>query len=313
MPRENIFIESFPLVASNDELEIVKAKFPQYEDAYVATGCIKERREWVEKLWERYEPYADENFLVEIRGKGKFNERSWEMYLGSTFQSKGLVLNKKSPEGPDLHLTLGGVSVYVEATAPGLGEVDPAPEKPELIPGVPHIGGGDIEGVNRPLILRLTAAVSNKRVEYQKNIKKGLIKDSDPFIIAINGYTFLGIVADSDYLMRRTFFAAGCVSYPRLPTGSFGKPFFQYKPTVEKRTPQGIVQVPTDIFTNESYAEVSAILFSPDHIVATVRDLKTLGGDIVLVRNPFARNKLPNGFPAFGRECVLDGNKIYYI
>jgi hypothetical protein len=287
--------------------------FPQYEGAYIATACIPDRREWLKRLWVAYKPYADDNFLIELKSSGKFNERTWEMYLASVFLSQNFTLNQKSAEGPDLHLSLGGKDIWIEAIAPGLGEVDPAAERPVLTPGVLYSRGGDMEVMNRPKILRLTAAVSTKREAYKRNLGKGIIKENEPYVIAVNGFTFLGLVSDVDYLVRRSFFASGCVSLPRLPDGTLGAPTVLYEPTVDKQTPNGIVvKVPTDIFTNGNCKEISAVIFSPDHIVASIRDQESMGNNLMLVRNPFAQNPLPEDFRLPGRECVLEGTLISY-
>jgi hypothetical protein len=181
------------------------------------------------------------------------------------------------------------------------------------VPGQIYTGGGDIEVTNRSKIVRFAGAIHNKRSDYKKSLNSGLINAHDPYVIAVNGHGFSGLFTDVDFLVRRTLFASGCISYPMLPNGKLGPAGVIYQPTVTKYTAKGPVDIRTDIFTSGVCEEVSAVIFSQDHIVAHSGNGNKEGGELMLVRNPFAKNPLPIDFPVFGKECVLADGRITYI
>ena len=89
----------------------------------------KDAHDFVEGLWQKYESYAEPDFLDDARKD--FHAKTWEMYLGCLFKDTGFNLQKKTKkEGPDLHLLWNNRSIWVEATAPESGTGDNA--VPEL-------------------------------------------------------------------------------------------------------------------------------------------------------------------------------------
>jgi hypothetical protein len=81
-----IFTVNLPLVETDEEWENVKGTYPKYDSLFLAGGYCKERREKLDKLWIKYEPYADKHFLDQVRTN--FHQRSWEMYVGNVLLEK---------------------------------------------------------------------------------------------------------------------------------------------------------------------------------------------------------------------------------
>ena len=81
----------------------------------------------LEKLWNRFGPYADKQFIKEF-GR-HVEERFWEMYLGVRLLEGRKALRKKDKlpkaerdEGPDFCIQKGRRRIWVEAIAPSPGD-----------------------------------------------------------------------------------------------------------------------------------------------------------------------------------------------
>ena len=77
---KSIFTDNFPLITTDQELQVLKDKYPDYDSYYVASGSIQDRKKRFDDLYQKYHPYTDSHFLTEV--KKKFHQRTWEMYLG---------------------------------------------------------------------------------------------------------------------------------------------------------------------------------------------------------------------------------------
>jgi hypothetical protein len=314
-----VFLENFPITKTQIELEELQGNFPQYSAEYVTSASIKERREWIESLWQICENDVENNFTTELATKGRFNQKTWELFINCFLKKNNLKLLRRTGEGPDFSVEINSKIIWIEATAPSIGEVDSAPERPNIEPGEIYTGGGDIETTYRTKILRFVSAVRNKSnkvvaSQYYKGRLSSLIKENDCYVIAINGYDFSGLVADPIFLLRRSLLSAGCMSYRMLSDRSLAPGKYLHKPTVIKNKPDGSQEeIPTDIFTNDKYSEISAIIYSPEHIINTMGDINKLGNYLYLVKNPFAKNPIPKNFPSCRVEIVSEGNSITEI
>lgn len=312
----DIFLEKFPITKTQKELQELQSNFPQYSEEYIASASIQERREWIESLWQICKDDVENNFKIELATKGRFNQKTWEMFINCFLKKNNLKLIRKTGEGPDFSVYIDNKIIWIEATAPSIGEIDPAPERPNIEPGEIYTGGGDIETTYRTKILRFISAIRNKSnkvitSQYYKGRLSGLIKEEDCYVLAINGYDFSGLVTEPTFLLRRSLFSAGCMSYKLLDDGSLGSGEYLYKPTIIKNKPDGLQEeIPTDIFNNDKYSEISAIIYSPEHIINTMGDINKLGNYLYLVKNPFAKNPIPKDFPLCRLEIVLEGNSI---
>ena len=301
LPKK-LFDENIPDYTHRDDLGSLKdnQKYSQLSKDYLDIATLQDSREWLTEMWDVYEPYADRNFVSEIKKEGTFNQRSWELYLGYCLLTQDIPLEKIGSEGPDFMFESEGKKVWIEATAPGCGTVDPPDKKPDVQAGsLNYLAIHDREDHNRSKVLRILSGLHTKKDKYLDYCKKGIIKPEDIYITAINGYDFANDFAcDSDFLLRRSFFGKGCEQLGLAP-GQFS---YEDKPTITRSDGKTLE---TDIFLTNKFNYISGVLFSPMNIINNYG--KEIGKDITLVPNPHAKNKIPNDLFNFtnllGKSC----------
>jgi len=290
---EKLFPIDFGKADNNKELKKIQLQYSEYDPAYITAASAAERLEmkiWLEKLWLDYQPYADREFLQRV--KINFNEHTWEMYLTCSLLQNGMNLFPKGQdEGPDCKLKIKDSIVWIEAVVCKEGE-----ETDKVIKGnySGHRDGHDI-----PRILRITNAFDEKFRKYNQYIRKGTIQENDPFVIAINGSE-----ADA-YREELILGALLSVGYLTIPFDKEKKPFHQRRDHVNKKNKS---PVNTDIFLDEKYKGISAVIFSRDHIINSPRDI--LGSKFIIVLNPLAKNPLNVDDIKLGKTRWVDGDFI---
>ena len=258
--NNSLFTIELPFVSTNEELEKVQAMYSEYDPYFIASGCIKERREKIDKLWQKFKPYTDKHFLEEI--KKNFHQRSWEMYIGNVLLSKGLSIKYKN-EGPDF---IVNDDIYIECVASTRGD----PNKPDSVPEMyvartlEEIQVRDVP-VDK-MILRITQAIKDKELQYEKWKEKTWFNQKVSFVIAIN---------------------TGDLMYPQ-DRSIIRQALFGLK-TVKKQKSE----VPVDYFRSEKYNFVSGVLFSYELVI---NHPDNLGDDCIFVNNPFAKNPVNQDF-----------------
>ncbi|HOZ48677.1 MAG TPA: hypothetical protein PK468_18865 [Candidatus Hydrogenedentes bacterium] len=136
-----------------------------------------EQRKRLRTFWRVFEPYADRHFAVEIRKD--FQQRFWEMYLAWGLLGKGFSLRKNTGKAPDLCLDCASRPHWVECIVPKAGSGDDA---------VPEMGSNSqLKMPNSEILLRYTSAISEKHCKYEGYLKKRIVAQDEPFIIAVNG------------------------------------------------------------------------------------------------------------------------------
>lgn len=278
--QDSIFTIELPLINTDEELEKIKAIYPNYDPYFIASGCIKERRIKFENLWLKFKPYADRHFLAQA--KINFHQRSWEMYVGNVLLEKKLFIESKN-EGPDF---VANSNIYIECVACTKGD----PSKPDSVPEMyvartlDEICVQDVP-VDK-MILRMTQAIKDKAVNQHGEWKNKIwFNKQDPFIIAINTgdlehpQDYLGIP-----LIIKALFGLEFLQICRK-----GDNNFSWRNDIKK----GGSEVPVKYFTNKDFNFVSGILFS-DKMVLNHPD--NIGEDCIFVNNPFAQNPVNNDF-----------------
>jgi len=278
--QDSLFTVELPLVNSNEELERVKAMYPEYDPYFIASGCIKERKEKFEKLWHNFRPYADKHFLTEI--KTNFHQRSWEMYLGNVFLQKKLSIRSQD-EGPDFVVNN---NIYIECVAPTKGDLTKPDSVPEMfIAKTPkELRVQDIP--EDKILLRISQAIKEKLNQYEKWKFKNWFNQNASFVIAIN---------------------TGDLEYPEDPNMPnvlkvlFGFQYMQiniktkkisysYRSEIKKSNNK---PVPVNYFIRESFSFVSGVLFSNETVV---NHPDKIGDDCIFVNNPFSSSPVDQKF-----------------
>ena len=269
------------------------------------TKSLLAYKNFAEKLWVKYHPYADSNFLIEIGNS--FHERFWEMYLACTLLQNNICLEKKrTNKGPDIQVKFGISTIWIEATAPRGGD----PDKPDSVVQ-PLMTPGKIVGGKVPddqIILRYRNTIQEKyNNKYNRYLTNDIISSVDCYVIAINGCQIHCSRVENNIprIVRSVFpFGLQVVTINTKSHEVVGTSH-QYRPSITKASGKS---VDTNIFLNQNYQNISAILFSNADVGNQV---DPFGQDFVCVRNPYALNPLPNNFLCIGSEySVSIGNMI---
>jgi hypothetical protein len=263
---------------------------------------LSDARKHCEELWDLFEPYADAQFLTEIRSN--FHSRYWEMYLGAYFISSGYNVAAPKP-GPDIGIDVAGRRVWFEAVSPSRG----AEGHPDQVPQKPF--DGTVQEVPADKInLRYLNCVHEKYCQYLKWIDRQTIGCDDAFVVAINP--------------RRLGFEYADTTPPRILQVALGlgplyvaldrktlkvvDSGFQFQSAIAKGSG---ISVDTAVFLQEKYAGLNGLLCSR---VDAVNRPEALGEDFQFVANPRARNPLPGNFRLHGTyyrvEQVNEGYEI---
>jgi type I restriction enzyme S subunit len=259
-------------------------------------------RSFMRSLWREYRPFADSNFrqhmLVDL------DARFWEMYLACTLLENSLPLLRRT-EGPDISIKHDVGRIWVEAVAPTSG-ADSNPDRvPSMKPGIATIIPEE------KIILRLRAAIREKYdSKYHDYVNKGLVKPTDPYVIAINSCKIGPAIMETDT--------------PRILQAVF--PIGNWQVTIDRKTGIAIdtghqirsrirraggAEVRTDVFLDPEYSNLSGVVYSHTSVRA-YPFAKRMGQDFIFIHNPLAINKLRHGFLKVGREYVATENDDEY-
>lgn len=279
--QRTIFTIEIPFVKTHEELEKIKQMYPKYDPYYIASGCIKERRDKFDNLWKNYQIYADSHFLTQIRTN--FHQRSWEMYVGNVFLKKCLKIQSQN-EGPDFIIDK---IAYIECVAPTKGD----PAKPDSVPEIfAATTPEEIRVQNVPvdkMILRITQAIKDKSVDQYNNWKSKKWFDSKtPFVIAVNTGDLEHIEDPRMPNVLKALFGFQFMQI-NIKTGATN---FSHRDKVEKTNN---VLVPVNYFINEDFSFVSGVLFSNKSVL---NHPENIGEDCIFVNNPFADNPVSRSF-----------------
>lgn len=265
----------------------------------------KRERDILEKLWARFEPYADANFRSAIATD--FQSHFWEMYLAVTLLDLGFHLRSRrelGEGGPDICISSGETNIWIEAVACGVSPTD----------NVGSENGFDengFESVDESVILRYTAVISEKFRKYGKYLDTGILSTSEPYLIAVNSARVPFSLPDNNppdmipNIIRAVMPFGNYTIMHNPETNQIVEEGYSCRKEIAKSSGNN---VPTNVFLSQEYTGVSAILFSN----IDISDLpERHGDDLLLFRNPMAINPLSSGWLKAGVEYSLEGKKIF--
>lgn len=204
---------------------------------------------------------AGAHFVFELTGSSaeKFWQRVWEMALGRHLRACGHTISTR-PEGePDYFFQADGQGVWVEAISPS-----PGPDLPRHWTTFDPLNPGPACGPvpNTEMLLRWTAAFKEKAGKCAEYRRKGIVKPTDAFVIAIDG-SQLSKVAHTHGISRFPFvvesvFPIGPLAISIDPeTRKLGSAFQTVEASVENRNK---AVVPKERFFRAEFSGVSAVL-----------------------------------------------------
>lgn len=303
-----LFSENFNIIKSDEELTALHKRFPDYDIAYLcqATYSLRTKdRDWMEKLWEQYEPYADKQFLNDFRKQ--FTQRAWELYLGATLLSRGFRLGKHRDSGPDLDIqnkTGDKRLAWVEAIAVEKGDGN------DRVPEMVYNSVGSVP--EEQMMLRLTGGLDKKFKKYCDELKKGVVKYDESYVIAIDRSALQHVDASAPLILK-VLFGIGDLTITfalengkHKPTGTF----WSELPKLDKTSGQ---PVSMKFFLDPAHAGISAVIYSHHGILNSPRIPEEMGEDFIIALNPHAKNPLPQNFFSFGDEFAVQGNSVNKI
>ncbi|WP_155247348.1 hypothetical protein [Teredinibacter turnerae] len=247
----------------------------------------KNAREFIYYLWKEYQRYADPHFVTEFQKD--FDARFWEMYL-TVLLSEKFAIGSLS-EGPDI--LIENHKIWVEA-------VTATPGREGLPDSVPEIIFNRSMAQELPtdkIILRLTSALNSKLIALNKYIKKGLVKNTEPYVVALNDGP-IGWLGDIDnQRILKALFPLGdeYVVFDR-DSESVSEPKFKYREEILKENKSG---VKVNNFLSSEYELVSGVLYSSK---GCFNIPKNCGSELVFVHNPMAKNPIEIGVFPVGSE-----------
>lgn len=300
-----LFNENLGTASNRVELDKLKKKFSNYHPTYVAISTMTTRpkfRDWLESIWKQYEPYADSNFPNEF--KKQFNQRAWELHLGSTLINRGHVLGNHSNTGPDIKIPYKSKNVWVEAITVEKGDAQ------DKVPDIEY--GKAMDVPEKEMLLRLTAGLREKYRKYLTYLKGGLIGQDDPFIIAIDRSPLEHPDAQIPLILKCLFAIGHQVLFIKRekPQPRTEESTWSAREKVNKISGSEVEML---MFRDSSFEGISAVIYCPWNILNIPRDPKKMGDNFVIVHNPFAKNPLPNNFFRFGDMWKQEGDQLQKI
>jgi hypothetical protein len=239
-------------------------------------------REQCEALWDIYEPYADAEFLIEVRSN--FDARFWEMYLTTFLIKEGYEAICPKP-GPDVGFDFNGRRIWIEATSPTRG----APGTMEQVPEVEH--DGMMRSVpNERMVLRYLNSISEKyRRQYVSWLDNNIVSPRDAFVIAINPrrLRFDNHDTDPPRILQAGFMVGSPYMAIDRGTSKTVEAGYQFRDAITKASGSSVA---AGVFENGEYCGLSGLLCSR---VDAANQPGEMGGDFQLVPNPHAKVALP--------------------
>jgi len=302
---EKLFTENFKSVNTDKELKELQEQCKEYDPAYITQSAgvpRKHIKEWLEKLWQQYEPYADNDFPKKI--KKEFNQRTWEMYLACTLLDRGFSLKERKNrrnKGPDICLVVENKNIWTEAVTTNVGKGN---DKVEIHcdKDIQHIRAYDYP--EEQILLRLRNALDSK-FQKHKDYLKNVIKESEPYIIAVNAGKLLALNPGIPLILK-CLFSIGFLTIP-IHNEKPRTPFWSKREELKKKSGSSVSM---GFFENPEYSCVSAVVYCADDILNSPEDKNTMGDNFVFVLNPLAKNKIEEKLFNFGQVWKKGNDKI---
>jgi len=247
-------------------------------------------KDFVEQLWKTYKHYAEPKFLKGIQED--FHARFWELYLACTLIENCFILRVNKGIGPDILIEDGSQKVWIEAIAPTCGD-----SEEDKVPEVKYNEVFDFP--EEKIILRYTNAISTKCNDFKKNFEKGIVKEEDAYIIAVNGSKILYPENDPPLILKSVLPIGYLSILIDTKTMEVIDKAHTYRDSIMKANG---APIGTSFFMDSTYENISGILFSR---ATLINHPEKNGSDFIFIHNPFAKNKIRAGFFNFGKEYFV--------
>lgn len=228
---------------TNDKLEDYKS---------IMSDCKK--KSYIDSLLIEYEPYAPKNFKKRLQSGNlqQIKALLWEALLSVELVKNGCVLVHEglhSSDRPDICIDLGdGKRCWIECGIPSIPK------------GYNDSVNFFFKGSNDDHLLRIGNLLVEKKKQYNRWLKKGIVRKDQLFVLAINGCNLKFSIKPG---FGRPFMAA---LYPIGSTVvSFGKEDnfrYLFRDSLSKQKEDGIIPVSNNAFLINDYTFISGLLYA---------------------------------------------------
>lgn len=283
---DSIFIhdELFPQINSEEQFRSYIKSHAELDPEYILEHCYIHRqgtRNWLESIWKKYSSYAEPDFLMRLRKPGSFHPFTWHMYIASVVLEKNYQLRQNKGSGPDLQIKIGNKNIWIEA-------VRTTPGKDKTASGLP--GSGAIYNSLDPRVARISNTLTEKHRIYKEKYFSKICGEADPFIIAINGSETKNL--DEGRAAEATVYGRGNDVFKRRSDGKLEGGFYELREAVIIQKDTGRVTIPTNYFCNDSYKEISGIIYCEQHVINANSNGETPEDNLYFLLNPYAKNQI---------------------
>ncbi len=156
------------------------------------------------------------------------------------------------------------------------------------------------------IILRLRHAIHEKYQKYESYLRDADLSENDAYVIAINSKRIRPMVLDSTLpLIVKAVFPFGNLGFSfDTRMGNVVDQRHVHRDQIVKESGN---PVSTDVFLDDRYAGISAVLYSS---VDVANCPPRLGADFRLVHNPIAQVPIKRASFAFGTEYWIEGDEL---
>jgi len=242
-----------------------------------------ERREFFKSWWHEYAPFAPKGFPKKLQIE--IHQRWWEMYLVVGLLHLGFIPNKsKTDIGPDVIIDVGDQQVFIEATAPSVGD----PQTSDRVPDRVYNKVTDFP--ERECLLRLSQALTGKCRQIHDFVDEKKIPSDPCTIIALSASDLnqFGTHLDAAHPALLSVLAGAGPTV--VPFDGKQPPYSSRRSTLKRNSGS---EVDAALFEDKSFSIVSGVLYSAiDLWNATLHPENTL----TLFVNPLAINPIPYDF-----------------
>jgi len=247
---------------------------------------LRTDRELVESLWSQYWPYADDDFYRDL--PRDFIARFWEMDVACGLMRQGVSIEGRRAHGPDVCAIVDGQRVWIEAIAPTSGD------GPDAVPELAYDMIARTFDSEESILLRLRSGIEDKTRKRRTYMEDGVIADSEPYIIALNGRKIDAAIVEEGipYIVKAVYPLGDSPWRIDVVTETVTELPPAHRPAVEKANKS---EVATTCFLDEQYSGISGVLYSR-------ADVFNRRDDWRFVHNMVGLNRLARGWLKVGKE-----------
>lgn len=284
--NDKIFIHDgfFPQIDSEEQFQVYVKEHPEFDPEYILQHCYihrKETRDWLESIWKKFSKYAEPNFLIHLREPVSFHPFTWHMYLASVVLEKNYGLQSNAGIGPDLQITIGDKNIWIEVVRTTSGH-----DKSAI--GLPQ-SGAIYDGLD-PRVARISNALTEKYRIYKEKYHSKICKEDEPFIIAINGSETNTL--NENRAAESAVYGRGNDVLKMMPDGKMQGGFYELREAVTVKKDSGQVSIPSNYFCDDSYKEISGIIYCEQHVINANNYGRTPESNLYFLLNPYAKNPI---------------------